>query len=549
MSSHCAGRTRVVLHYVAASVMFAMGMVRAIADPPGETCSNPIVIPSLPYATINDSCLFSNQYNAACPYAGGGSPDVVYQYTTGPSPVNVTISLCNDATDYDTKLYVFQGDCTGAALYCNDDSCSTPSFPDEWVSRLDCVALQALTTYFIVVDGYASASCGGYSMTIDGCYPCIECPIGGVQELEPCGQNANGGCNMATPAFEPIACGEIKCGTAWFDGSIRDTDWYELNLASPARITLTGIAVFDLKLAVITPPCPGALPIAEVLADACAPASVTTDCLQSGAYYIWAGPQFGYPVVCPAAYYIHVTCEPCVAGACCVQTYECRFVDAAECATLGGVYQGDFISCATNPCPLPPGDSCGNPLLIGALPFATSGSTCGPFHNDYDSICPYGGSVAPDVVYAYAPILSQTVSVDLCASLYDTKVYIFEDDCASPPLVCNDDACGASGYRSKIESVALRAGRSYFIVVDGYSDSCGGYELSISPLACLGDADCGGTVDFFDIDPFVAKLGCPDSGPSCNDGCPWQACDVDQDGDVDFFDIDPFVARLGSVCP
>ncbi len=71
----------------------------------------------------------------------------------------------------------------------------------------------------------------------------------------------------------------------------------------------------------------------------------------------------------------------------------------------------------------------------------------------------------------------------------------------------------------------------------------------ITPEGCLGDVDCSGVVDFFDIDPFVAKLGCPGAGAACDDGCPWENADIDEDGDVDFFDIDPFVATLGTVCP
>ncbi len=70
-----------------------------------------------------------------------------------------------------------------------------------------------------------------------------------------------------------------------------------------------------------------------------------------------------------------------------------------------------------------------------------------------------------------------------------------------------------------------------------------------APVFCPGDSDCDGDVDFFDIDPFVAKLGCPSSDPvACSDGCPWQNADTDLDGDVDFFDIDPFVALLGQMC-
>ncbi len=70
-----------------------------------------------------------------------------------------------------------------------------------------------------------------------------------------------------------------------------------------------------------------------------------------------------------------------------------------------------------------------------------------------------------------------------------------------------------------------------------------------APSGCPGDADCSGAVDFFDIDPFVARLGCPSGGGGCDAGCPWQNSDVDGDGDVDFFDIDPFVAQLGATCP
>lgn len=82
---------------------------------------------------------------------------------------------------------------------------------------------------------------------------------------------------------------------------------------------------------------------------------------------------------------------------------------------------------------------------------------------------------------------------------------------------------------------------------DGYADNLS-LTLSTSPTVCRGDADCDGDVDFADIDPFVAKLGCPTSGPNCDAPCTWMNADVDGDGDVDFADIDPFVARLGAVC-
>ncbi len=102
--------------------------------------------------------------------------------------------------------------------------------------------------------------------------------------------------------------------------------------------------------------------------------------------------------------------------------------------------------------------------------------------------------------------------------------------------------CAANGACSVLTQAAcLSAGGSY----EGDETTC-----TPNPCAqpyCLGDVDCNGVVDFFDIDPFVARLGCPGAG-DCGGACPWQNADIDEDGDVDFFDIDPFVGRLGSTC-
>ncbi|MCK4915351.1 MAG: hypothetical protein KAS89_04225, partial [Candidatus Eisenbacteria sp.] len=46
------------------------------------------------------------------------------------------------------------------------------------------------------------------------------------------------------------------------------------------------------------------------------------------------------------------------------------------------------------------GDTIEDPFVIDDLPFLGSGDTC-PFAHDYDEVCPYTGSAAPDVVYRY----------------------------------------------------------------------------------------------------------------------------------------------------
>ena len=63
--------------------------------------------------------------------------------------------------------------------------------------------------------------------------------------------------------------------------------------------------------------------------------------------------------------------------------------------------------------------------------------------------------------------------------------------------------------------------------------------LSIVPVPAdciLGDVDLSGTVNFFDIAPFITALA-SDDGFQCE-------ADVDQNGVVNFFDIQPFITIL-----
>jgi hypothetical protein len=124
------------------------------------------------------------------------------------------------------------------------------------------------------------------------------------------------------------------------------------------------------------------------------------------------------------------------------------------------------------------GDNIGSATLIGALPFADGGNTCS-YLNDYDEVCPYSGSTSPDVVYSYTPGSNQAVTVDLCASTYDTKVYIYQN-VAGNLVACNDDVCGSTTYMSRLVGVNLTGGQTYYIVVDGYFGDCGTYSLSIT---------------------------------------------------------------------
>jgi len=142
------------------------------------------------------------------------------------------------------------------------------------------------------------------------------------------------------------------------------------------------------------------------------------------------------------------------------------------------------------------GETMADAFPIPDFPFEDTGNTSDNM-DDYDAVCPYSGSTAPDVVYAFPPLTGDTyVSVDMCGSGYDTKIYILNAD--GEVVACNDDyyysdpECGT--YVSLIEQATLPYGSEYYLVIDGYGDTAGDYILTVqeleAPEPCV--LDCNG---------------------------------------------------------
>jgi len=186
------------------------------------------------------------------------------------------------------------------------------------------------------------------------------------------------------------------------------------------------------------------------------------------------------------------------------------------------------------------GEDISTATVIPALPYSDTGDTCA-FLNDYDEVgvftCPYS-STAADVVYAYTPAVDEMINIDLGASLYDTKVFVYEND-ATTVVGCDDDYY--ANYTSAIFDLAITGGNTYYIVVAGYGTSCGAYDLQVTgpPVndACFtavdsqgaagimsytADIDGGFTMGDIDWDGFAvpintgtygSELTCDISGP------------------------------------
>lgn len=90
-----------------------------------------------------------------------------------------------------------------------------------------------------------------YSHNIPFSTHCIECPANATAEAENCGANENGGCLIAPPAYQSISCGESICGSVYFDGNTRDTDWFSIDVANESTYTFNLNAEFNGSMFIV----------------------------------------------------------------------------------------------------------------------------------------------------------------------------------------------------------------------------------------------------------------------------------------------------------
>ncbi len=178
------------------------------------------------------------------------------------------------------------------------------------------------------------------------------------------------------------------------------------------------------------------------------------------------------------------------------------------------------------------GDDIASATVIPSIPYTTTGTTVG-YTDDYDEDCPASFDDTPDVVYAFTPATDVTVDIDLCASSFNTKVYLYENT-EGNLVACDDNGCGTA--RSFLGMVDLFAGNTYYIIVDGgFSDvnTEGEYVLDIhDPIlgrCCYEDTT--GEWACAEIDQYACRGldGYWIEGENCDEPC-LGPCDWIEDG-------------------
>jgi hypothetical protein len=111
------------------------------------------------------------------------------------------------------------------------------------------------------------------------------------------------------------------------------------------------------------------------------------------------------------------------------------------------------------------------------------------------------------------------------------------DNCDPAPLITYED--------EQQGNQILRT----WTATDACDNSVQGVQTITLRLGPLGDLNCDGQLNAFDIDPFVLALTDPNGYAAAYPDCDRVLADCNCDGSVDAFDIDPFVQCLTVGCP
>ncbi|MBK8941963.1 MAG: hypothetical protein IPM79_31260 [Polyangiaceae bacterium] len=117
--------------------------------------------------------------------------------------------------------------------------------------------------------------------------------------------------------------------------------------------------------------------------------------------------------------------------------------------------------------------ACPTLALPGVVPQTITGNTTGATHTFVPSCTGFGA--APEHTFTFTPPVSATYRLDTVGSTYDTTLYVLGASCTGLQLACNDDTFG---LQSEL-FIALTAGQTITIVVDGFGDQSGSYTLNI----------------------------------------------------------------------
>ncbi|AFU70108.1 secreted protein with Por secretion system C-terminal sorting domain [Psychroflexus torquis ATCC 700755] len=405
----------------------------SISCSPGDPGSNDNCEDAAPVGCGNNVILGDTSIGTDT--GGNAAPDLWYSFTGNGNDQDVTLSLCDGGTDFDSVIKVFD-ECGGTEIAVNDDACGLQSeltFTSEGTS-----------TYLIMIEGSGS-SAGAFSLAVSS----IACPVPCENPILEINQDAGDACLAflfqadVIQSYQPVEAISSGAGFQFLSAPTAGTNLtltlYDA-LPSDGGVALTsGTAVADgtavwLDVSwTVASVVPGDTYFIGLTGTAgqCVSGS-TSDLYPGGNFFVGGNPS-------PDADLIF-------------RTYSCKALDAIA------------------------NDDCSD-----AIPVDCGVTVTGSTLDATDS----GGNAAPDLWYSFTGNGNdQDVTLSLCdgGTDFDSVIRVF-DECGGTEIAANDDACG---LQSELTFTSEGAS-TYLIMIEGSGSSAGAFSLAVSCVV-LGDS-------------------------------------------------------------
>jgi plastocyanin len=433
--------------------------------PMGEQCFNPIVIAENPFSQAGTTALGYDDHMLTAGACGEDSPelgkdaaDAVYTFVP---EVSATYSV-NLTANYEASLYILT-DCGGAA-----ESCL--GYEDTPGPKTVALAMEAGTTYFLIVDGLGpdGINSGGYVLQIAA--PCApQC------EGKQCGEDSCGS-----------VCGECGPGGTCDANQLCD---YPDNVGDDCDSPF----IVESLPYTHTSDTTGATNQTQSSAPTCFEVGAGSNdhvyqvaTVENGTLSISVTGKDGFDPVL----YTRQECSDTAAGVCIDGTID-NGTETLEVDVLAdqiwhvfvdgwnnnlneaGLYELNLTFTAEVP---EAGETCADATVISQFPATVTGDTSDAADDYASSICnPAAFEGGPDHVWVLEPSETGTYSFALTGAA--TIAYVVSD-CA--------DLGACEGFKSFFgdptpSSVQLEGGKTYYLVVDGYAQwEFGEYTLDVT---------------------------------------------------------------------
>ena len=270
-----------------------------VAPPVNDDCSGAIgLTQGVGCSPISGTVAYGTESLVAC--AGTANNDVWYAFTATSTGAAITV---NSTPFFDAVYEVYSGNCANlTSLICVDAGLE---------GETEANVLNGLfpgTTYYIRVHDWLDdiPNTMNFGICVEQFTQCnLSQPSAAILELESCGADSNGGCNVGLPAFQALSCGDTIYGSAWAANGNRDLDWYSFQVNAGGIVNWSATAEFPFYLYIVdVSSCTNPLILASGIYNACQTGSIYYPITAQGSYAVIIAPAIfdGYPCSANSSY-------------------------------------------------------------------------------------------------------------------------------------------------------------------------------------------------------------------------------------------------------